>query len=252
MGWNGSRERVVQMTQTEKIDHLSVQSGDTDRYIWRTLFERLEPLIRQYAVSDYLKGLDILGLSADTMPTLEDLNAHITPRTGWTVIPTQTRYAKSYSWFGYFTQRQFIISNHFRPLNELDSADDPDRFHDIFGHLPLLVDPRYTRLMEAFGSAFLRAPIPQYLHLSRLWWNSFEKGLLRENGMYKLFGGAAISSYEAAQDIVNGNIVVYPFEIERIIEWESEDRENGKSVRFAFDSVEALERELYRHFDSID
>jgi phenylalanine-4-hydroxylase len=230
---------------------LAAQSEDTDRYIWRTLFNRLEPLLREHAVSDYLKGLDILGFSAGSIPTLEDLNAHITPRTGWTVIPTQTRYAKSYTWFGYFTQRQFIVSNHFRPLNELDSADDPDRFHDIFGHLPLLVHPKYTRLMEAFGKAFLRAQIPQYLHLSRLWWNSFEKGLLRENGALKLFGGAALSSYEAAQDIISGNIVVYPFEVERVIEWESEDRIDGKSVRFAFESVESLEQELSRYFDSI-
>jgi phenylalanine-4-hydroxylase len=240
------------MTQTEQTQlDLATQSNETDLYIWRTLFNRLEPLIREYAVSDYLKGLDILGLRADAMPTLEALNAQITSRTGWTVIPTHTRYANSYAWFGYFTQRQFIISNHFRPLNELDSADDPDRFHDIFGHLPLLVDARYTRLMEAFGSAFLRAPIPQYLHLSRLWWNSFEKGLLGENGTFKLFGGAAISSYEAAQDIVNGNIVVYPFEVARVIEWESEDRVGRKSVRFAFDSVDALERELNSYFDSI-
>jgi phenylalanine-4-hydroxylase len=239
----------------QQIDHrqqdLAAQPSDTDRYIWHTLFNRLEPLLREHAVSDYLKGLDILGLSADSIPTLEDLNEHITSRTGWTVIPTQTRYAKSYAWFGYFTQRQFIVSNHYRPLNELDSADDPDQFHDIFGHLPLLVHPKYTGLMEAFGSAFLRAEIPQYLHLSRLWWNSFEKGLLRENGGYKLFGGAAISSYEAARDIIDGNVVVYPFEIERVIEWESEDRVDGKSVRFAFESVEALEQELNSYFDSI-
>ncbi|HET7010364.1 MAG TPA: hypothetical protein VFI11_06280, partial [Anaerolineales bacterium] len=156
--------------------------------IWATLFARQLPKVQQYACREYLEGFELLGMAADRIPSLAELNLAITPRTGWRTSRTPVRYSDAAPWYKAFARRIFLVTDYMRDWKELDFTPEPDMFHDIFGHLPFMTLPRYTALQDMFAPAFHRAGPEERENIKRLAWFSTEFGLIREVGMIKVFG----------------------------------------------------------------
>lgn len=224
--------------------------NDNQNAVWRDLYARQLLNVEKFACRQYLEGFDILGMPADRIPQLNELNAIITPRTGWRTVRTVVRYSDAVPWYHHFARRQFLITDYMRGRHEMDFTPEPDMFHDIFGHLPFMVLPEYTALQDLFAAPFLRATPEQRETIKRLAWFSTEFGLIRERGELKIFGAGLLSSFGEIRHVMAGNTPVKPFTIENVIGYEKAIY-TFNEVLFVIDSIEALKLELARYFDSI-
>lgn len=218
--------------------------------VWKALFERQQSQVEHFACREYLEGAQILNLPPDRVPDLEELNAIITPRTGWKTVRTTVRYSDAVPWYRHFAHREFLITDYMRAWDELDFTPEPDMFHDIYGHLPFMTLLEYTALQEMFAPAFQRATDEQREDIKRLAWFSTEFGLIRQNGEIKVFGAGLISSRGEMSHVLSGHTPFLPFTIENVLQSDKAIWSYNHTL-FVFDSLAALKRELARYFDSI-
>jgi phenylalanine-4-hydroxylase len=218
--------------------------------VWRTLYARQLPQVHRFACREYLEGFDVLDLPPDRIPALEELNAVITPRTGWRLRRTPVRYSDAVPWYRHFARRMFLITDYMRAWEELDFTPEPDMFHDLFGHLPFMTLPRYTALQDLFAAPFLRAGPLRREHIKRLAWFSTEFGLIHEEGELKILGAGILSSLGETRHVMSGRVPVLPFSVENVIT-HTKAIYSFNEVLFVVDSLEALRAELSAYFDSI-
>jgi phenylalanine-4-hydroxylase len=217
---------------------------------WTKLYGMLEPRIEKYACREYLDGFAGLAMARDHIPTVEELNARIKPATGWQVVRTSVRYSDAVEWYKNFAKKCFLITDYIREESELEFTPEPDMFHDVFGHLPFLMDQPYADLEEIYAPTFLRVGDDDREKVKRLAWYSTEFGMIRENGEMKVFGAGLLSSAGEMDRVAAGEVPIQEFVCEDVVEhaksvWEF------NSVLFVADSVEAYHRELKRYFDAM-
>ncbi|MBX3047355.1 MAG: hypothetical protein KF698_10195 [Anaerolineales bacterium] len=218
--------------------------------VWRELYARQLPNVQEFACREYLDGFARLNLPAEYIPQLKDLNAVITPRTGWSTVRTTVRYSDAVPWYHHFAKRQFLITDYMRGRHEMDFTPEPDMFHDIFGHLPFMALPEYTGLQDLFAPAFLRATDAQRENIKRLAWFSTEFGLIREGGELKIFGAGLMSSFGEIRHVMAGKTPVRPFSVANVIGYEKAIY-TFNEVLFVIESIEALKAELAAYFESL-
>lgn len=218
---------------------------------WAELFRRQVPRVREHACSMYLEGFDLLEMPAETIPTLDELNAKITPASGWTVVRTDVRYTDSDEWYRYFDRHEFLITNYMRSWEELDWTPEPDMFHDIFGHLPFFMLPRYARLQEMFAPAYLAAASDEEKeNIKRLAWYSTEFGMIREDGKLKVFGTGLMSGGDEFLNAAEGRMTYHDFTIDNVIGHDKVMYEQHHDL-YVIESVDQLTAELEKYFNPI-
>ena len=227
-----------------------MENGREQDRVWETLVRRQRPQVEAFACQEYLEGLAILSLPEDRVPSLQALNASITPRTGWRLRRTPVRYSDAVPWYRHFARRLFLITDYMRSWEELEFTPEPDMFHDIFGHLPFMVLPEYTALQDLFAPAFLRTDARHRELIKRLAWFTTEFGLIREGGRLKIFGAGLLSSVGEMQHVMQGRTPVLPFSVENVIARTKAIYTYNETL-FAFDSLEGLKAELLAWFDSL-
>jgi phenylalanine-4-hydroxylase len=168
--------------------------SDDDHAVWDLLFDRQQALLRGRAVSAFAEGLDVLHLSRPGVPNLDELNDKLSARTGWTVVAVPGLVPDDV-FFRHLSERRFPAGNFIRKRHQLDYLEEPDVFHDVFGHVPLLAQPAVADFMQAMGSLGLRALEQGALHrIARLYWYTVEFGLAREAGELRIYGAGILSS----------------------------------------------------------
>lgn len=168
---------------------------DEDHWVWDTLFARQQTLLRGRAVEAFEQSLEVLHLSRPGVPNLEELNEKLHARTGWTVVAVPGLVPDDV-FFRHLSQRRFPAGNFIRHAKQLDYLEEPDVFHDVFGHVPLLAQPAVADFMQSLGELGLQALEHDALHrLARLYWYTVEFGLARERGKTKIYGAGILSSF---------------------------------------------------------
>jgi len=218
--------------------------------VWKTLFHRQTPQVEAFACQEYLDGSATLRLPDDRVPSLDELEAAITPRTGWRLRRTPVRYSDALPWYRHFHRKIFLVTDYMRSKEELDFTPEPDMFHDIFGHLPFLVLPEYTGLLDLFAPAFLRTDDDHREQIKRLAWFTTEFGLIRQAGRLKVFGSGLLSSVGEIRHVMDGRTPILPFSVELILT-RTKAIYTFNETLFAFDSLAALTSELRTYFDSV-
>ena len=166
-----------------------------DHWVWDTLFARQQTLLHGRAVASFGQGLDVLHLSRPGVPNFDELNEKLQARTGWTVVAVPGLVPDDV-FFRHLSERRFPAGNFIRAADQLDYLEEPDVFHDVFGHVPLLAQPDVADFMQALGHLGLQALDKGALHrLARLYWYTVEFGLARENGALKIYGAGILSSF---------------------------------------------------------
>ncbi len=166
-----------------------------DHWVWDTLFARQQTLLAGRAVRDFQQGLDVLNLSRPGVPNFDELNERLAARTGWTVVAVPGLVPDDV-FFKHLSERRFPAGNFIRQAKQLDYLEEPDVFHDVFGHVPLLAQPAVADFMQALGELGLQALEKNALHrLARLYWYTVEFGLAREDGQLKIYGAGIVSSF---------------------------------------------------------
>lgn len=166
-----------------------------DHQTWDTLFARQARMLPGRVAPEFLKGLNMLRLSRTGIPDFAELSERLMRATGWQVVAVPGLVPDEV-FFDHLAHRRFVSGNFIRRPEQLDYLQEPDVFHDVFGHVPLLADPIFADYMQAYGEGGRRAAqLGMIDRLSRLYWYTVEFGLVRSGGDLKLYGAGIVSSY---------------------------------------------------------
>ncbi len=162
---------------------------------WDLLFARQTALLPGRASTAFLNGVDILRLSKPGIPDFRELNVRLESLTGWRVV-TVPGLVPDAVFFDHLAHRRFPAGHFIRRADQLDYIVEPDVFHDVFGHVPMLADPVFADYMQAYGAGGLRSLGYGALgKLARLYWYTVEFGLIREGGALRVYGAGLVSSF---------------------------------------------------------
>ena len=162
--------------------------------VWDTLYERQTALLPGYACEEFLHGLDALDLHRGGIPDFRKINEDLKRLTGWTVVAVPGLVPDDV-FFEHLANRRFPAGQFIRRADQLDYLQEPDIFHDVFGHVPMLTNPVFADYMQAYGEGGLRAASRGQLHnLARLYWYTVEFGLLETPKGLRIYGAGIVSS----------------------------------------------------------
>jgi len=174
--------------------------------VWDTLFARQVPYLGSRIVTPFLEGIPRLGLDERGIPNLDRLNQRLEKLTGWRCVSVPGLVPDD-AFFAMLAERCFPIGNFVRSADSLDYLEEPDCFHDIFGHVPLLAHEPVARLMQAMGRlgvAAIAADLGDMI--SRLYWHTVEFGLAREGSEVKILGAGLASSFGEAHFAIEAEV----------------------------------------------
>ena len=189
-----------------------------DHAVWRTLFERQSALLPGRACDAFVDGMRHLPMDADAIPDFRALNEVLLPRTGWQIVAVPGLVPDEV-FFEHLAQRRFPAGQFIRKPDQLDYLEEPDVFHDVFGHVPMLMNPVIADFVQAYGVGGLRAQQLGVLqHLARVYWYTIEFGLVRQDDGLRIYGSGIASSFTEtvfALDDASSNRVM--FNLERVM-----------------------------------
>ena len=163
--------------------------------MWDRLFARQSEMLPGRAADAFLRGIDVLKLEKPGIPDYRELNARLMAATGWQVVAVPGLVPDDV-FFDHLANRRFPAGNFIRTPQQLDYLQEPDVFHDVFGHVPMLADPIFADYMVAYGEGGLRSlQFDALKQLARLYWYTVEFGLIREGGGLRIYGAGIVSSY---------------------------------------------------------
>jgi phenylalanine-4-hydroxylase len=191
--------------------------------IWAELYARQRRAVEGKACAEFVRGLDVLQLPTDRVPQLPEINRALRRETGWEVaqVPALIPFGE---FFQLLSEKKFPAATFIRTREELDYLEEPDIFHELFGHAPMLTNPFFAEFTHTYGKLGLAASDADREFLARLYWFTLEFGLIRKPGSpLQIYGGGILSSIGETDYAVN----------------------SSKPVRKRFDVMEAL-RTPYR------
>jgi len=161
--------------------------------VWRDLLARQESLLEGRACRPWISALREMNFPKDRVPQLKDVSAVLDEHTGWSVapVPALIGYDK---FFALLANRQFPVATFIRRREDFDYLQEPDIFHEVFGHTPPLTDSRYAAFVEAYGKAGLAADPKDHAMLARLFWFTVEFGLVNTAEGVRAYGAGLMSS----------------------------------------------------------
>ena len=215
----------------------------SEHAVWDTLFERQAAMLPGRVTQAFLRGLDVLRLSRPGIPDFAELSQRLRELTGWSVVAVPGLVPDDV-FFDHLANRRFVAGRFIRRPDQLDYLQEPDVFHDLFGHVPLLADPVFADYMQAYGEGGLKASrLGSLEKLARLYWYTVEFGLIRENGALKLYGSGIVSSFGEsvyALDDPRPNRIV--FDLQRVMRTNYKI-DDFQETYFVIDSFEQLRRQ---------
>jgi phenylalanine-4-hydroxylase len=162
--------------------------------VWDTLFARQLAMLPGRASEAFLRGVDVLKLTRPGIPDFAELSARLSALTGWRVVAVPGLVPDAV-FFDHLANRTFVAGNFIRRADQLDYLQEPDVFHDVFGHVPMLADPVFADYMAAYGRGGQRAgSLGALKRLARLYWYTVEFGLVEDAGALRIYGAGIVSS----------------------------------------------------------
>jgi phenylalanine-4-hydroxylase len=227
-------------------DWPSYSAAEHDR--WDRLFARSREILHNRACVEFLAATDTLRLSESGIPDLEKLSGRLEKITGWRVVPV-TDLVPDDIFFNHLANRRFPAGAFIRPEQQLDYLEEPDIFHDVFGHVPLLADQTYADFMHAYGKGGQRAMrLGRLANLARLYWYTVEFGLIRSPAGLRLFGAGIMSSAtESVFALEDASPHRVAFDLERVMRTKY-IIDDFQQTYFVIDSFEKLLAACYEDF----
>jgi phenylalanine-4-hydroxylase len=186
---------------------------------WKTLFERQTQLLPGRACDEFVQGMRDLPMSADEIPDFRQLSEVLMPQTGWQVVAVPGLVPDNV-FFEHLANRRFPAGQFIRKPDELDYLEEPDVFHDVFGHVPMLMNPAIADFIQAYGEGGLRAQkLGKLANLARVYWYTVEFGLVKQADGLRIYGAGIASSYSEsifATDDASPNRVA--FDLRRVMQ----------------------------------
>ncbi|MBS0200007.1 MAG: phenylalanine 4-monooxygenase [Proteobacteria bacterium] len=191
-----------------------------DHDVWRQLYQRQREVLAGRASDEFLQAQDAMGMTPDAIPKFSDLNKILEATSGWTLIGVEGLLPEL-DFFDHLANRRFPVSWWIRRPDQIDYIEEPDLFHDLFGHVPLLMLPVFADYMQAYGRGGVKAHGigPEALQmLTRLYWYTVEFGLIRQKDGLRIYGSGIVSSKgESIHSLESAAPNRIGFDLERIM-----------------------------------
>ncbi|MBV8656450.1 MAG: phenylalanine 4-monooxygenase [Burkholderiales bacterium] len=223
-------------TPPEKVKH-GLAAGDTappspdwtidqgwanytasEHAVWKTLYERQSKLLPGRACDAYVEGMRNLPMGPEEIPDFRKLSEVLMKHTGWKIVAVPGLVPDDV-FFDHLANRRFPAGNFIRKPEELDYLEEPDVFHDVFGHVPMLMNPVFADFIQAYGAGGLRAhKLGTLKNLARVYWYTVEFGLVQQKDGLRIYGAGITSSYTESifcLDDASPNRI--RFELERVM-----------------------------------
>ncbi|MNQ44578.1 Phenylalanine-4-hydroxylase [compost metagenome] len=224
---------------------------EVEHETWNTLYARQMKILPGRACDAYMRGLDALDLNTGGIPDFEVMNPKLQALTGWTVVCVPGLVPEDV-FFDHLAHRRFVSGQFIRKPDQLDYLQEPDIFHDVFGHVPMLTDPDFAAYMEAYGKGGQRAASLGMLDkLARLYWYTVEFGLMKEADGLRIYGAGIVSSAtESVFSLEDASPNRLGFDLERVMKtlYRIDD---FQQVYFVIDSIEKLREVTLQDFGPI-
>ena len=169
---------------------------DEDHVVWHALYQRQRELLVGRASTEFLQAQDAMGMTPQAIPRFSELNAVLSQATGWQIIGVEGLLPEL-DFFDHLANRRFPVTWWIRRQDQIDYIEEPDLFHDLFGHVPLLMLPVFADYMQAYGRGGVKAHAigsDALVNLTRLYWYTVEFGLIRESDGLRIYGSGIVSS----------------------------------------------------------
>ena len=218
---------------------------------WDRLFRRQREITRGRACDAALDAIAALELSPSGVPNMERLSDRLEALTGWRIVPV-AGLVPDEVFFNHLANRRFPAGAFIRPEAEFDYLQEPDIFHDIFGHVPMLAVPVFADFLEAYGKGGQRAmALGQLHHLARLYWYTVEFGLIEEAGALRIYGAGILSSpHETVFALDNDSPNRIGFDVKRLMRTRY-IIDDFQQTYFVIPGFEALLSACYQDFGSV-
>ncbi|MEP5155210.1 phenylalanine 4-monooxygenase [Planktotalea sp.] len=215
--------------------------------VWQDLALQQQPRVNRLMADAFLEGQRKLDLPMHRVPQCVEVSETLTDLTGWKVEPVPALIGFS-QFFEMLSKRCFPAASFIRSREDFDYIEEPDIFHEIYGHTPLLTNPHFAKFSQKIGEIGLQCEKSDYSWLIRLYWFTVEFGLMREEGEIKALGsGLASSPGELAHSVHEPTVVRKEFDVIDILRTPYRIDIN-QPIYFVLDSVEqlleAIERDL--------
>jgi phenylalanine-4-hydroxylase len=166
-----------------------------EHVVWRRLYERQAKLLPGRACDEFLAGIEALPIGADAIPDFRRLSDILMRHTGWQVVAVPGLVPPEV-FFEHLANRRFPAGQFIRRPKQLDYIEEPDVFHDVFGHVPMLMHPVLADYLQAYGKGGLRAQrLGALEQLARVYWFTVEFGLVAQDEGLRIYGSGIVSSY---------------------------------------------------------
>jgi phenylalanine-4-hydroxylase len=239
-------EQLLSLPQSEPtprtpafLDQRYDSYDEEDHAVWRILYERRMATLRETASGMFLTGIDNIGIAADRVPDLADVNRRLAARTGWAAVGVGG-FLPASQFFECLSRRRFPTTLKVRPRAQLDYLPEPDIFHDVFGHVPLHADPIFADFLQRFGALAASARTDEEtVAMARLFWFTVEFGLIREGGVTKVYGSGLISSHGDAANALGPSCDRRPFDLDAVLS-QNFAIDHLQDVLFVVDSFDQL------------
>ena len=186
--------------------------------IWDFLFARQQEMLQGRAIEAFQQSLDVLKLSRPGIPNFEELSERLRETTGWSVVAVPGLVPDDV-FHRHLSERRFPAGNFIRTPEQLGYLQEPDVFHDVFGHVPLLAIPEWADFMQKMGELGLEALEHDAIHrLARLYWHTVEFGLCHEKGGLRIYGAGIMSSFgESRYSLESSKPKRIEFDLRRVL-----------------------------------
>jgi phenylalanine-4-hydroxylase len=219
-----------------------------DFAVWETLFNRQINLLTETASKEYLKAHKTINFSPKEIPDFKKVNSILGDITGWNlhVVPC---ISPQKDFFQLLSQKKFTATCWLRAMEQLDYLEEPDMFHDVFGHVPLLTNKSYCDFFKGISTIALEHienPLAVEL-LGKIYWFTIEFGLIREEGKMKIYGAGIMSSFGEVKHCLSDKVTHMDFDVEKIFSTEYRN-DQMQNLYYVIDSYE----QLYNSLDEIN
>lgn len=221
------------------------QYTTADQHVWQLLFDRQMALLPGRAAEAFLNGVRRVGFTRDAIPDFREVNPRLRELTGWelVVVPGIVDDAV---FFQLLAERKFPATTWLRTLEQLDYLEEPDMFHDVFGHVPLLTDAGFAGFLQALGAAAVHygqhraGALEQF---TRLYWFTAEFGLLQEPEGLRIYGAGLLSSHGEVKFSLGEEPTRLPFSLEGVLDTAFE-KDKFQDLYFVLNDMQQLPESL--------
>ena len=189
-----------------------------DYKVWEILFNKRLENLQGIVAEEFLVALDDLNFKAEKIPNFVEINNILKNRTGWS-IKTVPNISPPEEFFSFLSMKKFTATCWLRSIDQIDYLEEPDMFHDVFAHVPLLSNKDYTNFFKEMGEIAMSViEDPKKLEkLQRIYWFTIEFGLIKKNNGFKIYGAGIISSDEESKNALSKKSKKYEFDVKKIM-----------------------------------